>query len=84
MIDNQQKVTPHCKKYSAHTLIHTIINTMHFISSTEYVVIKNDQFYFSIQVYKKKRGKVVTVTYKLCFLTFDLKHNIKEKLILRL
>ena len=63
MIDNQQKVTPHCKKYSAHALIHTIINTMHFISSIEYVVIKNDQVYFSIQVYKKKRGKVVTVTY---------------------
>ena len=39
------------------------MNTMHFISSIEYVVIKNDQFYFSIQVYEKKRGKVVTVTY---------------------
>ena len=36
---------------------------MHFISSIEYVVIKNDQFCFSIQVYKKKKGKVVTVTY---------------------
>ena len=82
MIDNQQKVTPHCKKYSAHTLIHTIINTMHFISSIEYVVIKNDQFYFSMQVYKKKKGKGGNCN--LCFLTFDLKHNIKEKLILRL
>ena len=69
MIDNQQKVTPHCKKYSAHTLIHAIINTMYFISSIEYVVIKNDQFYFSIQVYKKKRkgGNC-----NLCFLTSDL------------
>ena len=28
---------------------------MYFISSIEYVVNKNDQFYFSIQVYKKKR-----------------------------
>ena len=35
---------------------------MHFISSIKYVVIKNDQFYFSIQGYKTK-GKVVTVTY---------------------
>ena len=56
-IGNQQKVSPHCKKYSAHTLIHTIIDTMHFISSIEYVVIKNDQFYFSIQVYKKKKER---------------------------
>ena len=53
MIDNQQNVTPHCKKYSAHIVIRTVIKTMHFISSTEYVVIKNDQFYFSKQVYKK-------------------------------
>ena len=30
---------------------------MHFISSIEYVVIKNDQFYFSIQVYKKKKER---------------------------
>ena len=38
---------------------------MHFICSIEYVVIKNDQFCFSIQVYKKKKKKekVVTVTY---------------------
>ena len=36
---------------------------MHFISSIEHVFIKNDQFYFSMQVYKKEKGKVVTVTY---------------------
>ena len=37
---------------------------MHIISSVEYVVINNDLFCFSIQVYKKKKkGKVVTVTY---------------------
>ena len=62
MIDNQQKVTPHCKGYSAHTLIHTILNTMHFPSRIEYVVIKNDQIYFSIQVYQKNK-KLVTATY---------------------
>ena len=69
MIDNQQKVTPHCKEYSAHTLIQTILNTMHFISRIECVVIKNGQFYFSIQVYQKKRkgGNC-----NLCFLIFDL------------
>ena len=68
MIDSQQKVTPHGKEYSAHTLIHTILNTMHFTSRIEYVVIKNDQFYFSIQVYHKNKGG----NCNLCFLTFDL------------
>ena len=43
---------------------------MHFISSIEYVVIKNDQFYFSIQVHKGKKRK--GGNYNLCFLTFDL------------
>ena len=43
---------------------------MHFISSIEYVVIKNDQFYFSIQVHKEKKRKGGNCN--LCFLTFDL------------
>ena len=62
MIKKKKKVTPHCKEYSAHTLVHTILNTMHFTSRIEYVVIKNDQIYFSIQVYQKNK-KLVTATY---------------------
>ena len=30
---------------------------MHFTSNIEFVVIKNDEFYFSIQVYRKKKER---------------------------